>query len=68
MEQRIKRLLDEYRLSQKWLMHQLRKYGIKVDKTELSNILGESRKGPKVQNVLLVSMDILNRYGLSEWR
>lgn len=68
MGERVKELLRKYRLTQVWLLHQLKKYGIEADKSELSSILSESRSGPKTRNVLAISLEILNEYGMSKFR
>lgn len=58
----IRRKLQDNHLTSVWLINQLEQNGVRTDKGEMSNILNGSRKGPKVDEIILVSLDILQRY------
>lgn len=59
----IRTVLFDNRLPQKWLISKLEQNGISTDKTELSSVLAERRKGPKAKRILAVSWQILNDNG-----
>ncbi len=61
----IRRKLQDNHLTSVWLINQLEHLGINSNKTEMTNILSGSRKGPKVDEIIRVSMEILNRYEVS---
>lgn len=58
----IKSKLDEYSLTQAWLINQLYKRGIVTERSEFSAILSGTRSGKKVDDALKVSLEILNDY------
>ena len=64
MEKReeIKSLLRSNYLTQTWLIHNLERKGIKVDKTALSAILANARRGEKCDLVIDASLEILYDY------
>lgn len=64
----IRRKLQDNHLTSVWLINQLEQNGVNTDKTEMSNILTGSRKGPKVDEIIRVSLDILERYEKSMGR
>ena len=51
--------LCEQNRTQVWLIQQLRSHGIITDKTEMSSALAGSRHGPKVEDMLRISAEIL---------
>lgn len=61
----IRRKLQDNHLTSVWLINQLERNGIKTDKGEMTNVLNGSRKGPKVDDIIRVSLEILNRYEMS---
>lgn len=60
---RVKRQLTEYRLTQVWLIQQLGLRGMTTDKFEMSAILSNTRIGPKADEILRQSADVLDTYG-----
>lgn len=56
-------LLCQYHLNYFWLMCELEKIGISVDKSSLSAILTGRRKRKKAETVLNGSLQVLKRYG-----
>ena len=56
---RIRVALFEQNRTQVWLIQQLRSHGIITDKTEMSSALAGSRHGPKVEDMLRISAEIL---------
>lgn len=58
----IKRRLQQYRLSQVWLINQLRNRDLQTDKSEMSSLLSGSRVGAKSEYILLLSLEILDEY------
>ncbi|MDY6367402.1 MAG: hypothetical protein SPL13_02665 [Clostridia bacterium] len=58
----IKFTLSKNSLSQVWLINRLEERGITTDKAELSSALSGARHGTKINNILKVSMEILNEY------
>lgn len=58
----IRNQLSDNRLSFVWLIEQLRLRGIVTDKAELSSVFSGTRNGPKVENILTTSEQILNEY------
>lgn len=64
MEKReeIKSLLRSNYLTQTWLIHNLERKGVKVDKTALSAILANARRGEKCDLVIDTSLEILYDY------
>lgn len=59
---KIKRLLDDEELTQKWLMNQLRLRGINVEYTRLSHILNEQIKSEGCQHIIDTSAGIVDEY------
>lgn len=49
-------------LTNVWLVNQLEKRGVNIDKTVLVGAMNGSRKGPQVDTVIRVSLEILNDY------
>lgn len=49
-------------LTSVWLINQLEAHGVKTDKAEATNTLNGSRKGPKVDEIIRVSLEILEHY------
>lgn len=58
----IRFMLMRNSLTQTWLINMLEKAGVHTDKTELSSILAGRRKGPKVEIVIIKSLEILRDY------
>ena len=58
----IKVKLDDYSLTQAWLINQLSKRGIVTERSEFSAILSGTRTGNKVEEVLKASLEILEAY------
>lgn len=60
----IKAALERNRLTQTWLMHRLdRDFGIRVKKSQLSEILdGKRPLGPKTQRLIWICEGILEEY------
>lgn len=62
--ERVRVMLCLYHLSQAWLMYELEKRGISVDKSSLSDILsGRRRSGDKTEKVIDSALTILEKYG-----
>ena len=61
--EKVRVMLFRYHLSQLWLMHELEKNGISVDKSSLSEILtGRRKTGSKTEIVISGALSILERY------
>ena len=60
---RIRAKLGEYCLTNQWLMNELERSGVKVDKSTLSSALTGRIKGEKSQRIVLESLKIIARYG-----
>lgn len=60
---KIKLLLWEYELKNSWLILQLKKRGIDVDKSTMSEILNGRREGEKARVIVENSLDVLKWYG-----
>lgn len=58
----IKIRLLENRLTQAWLIYQLERLGISLDKSVLCDILSGRRKGKKADEVIENAESILNQY------
>lgn len=58
----IRVMLVKNLLTQTWLINQLEKVGIYADKTEISSILRGIRRGPKAENIISKSLEILKSY------
>ena len=58
----IKQQLSKNHLSSTWLIHRLKEIGLSVDKSSLSSILNDTRKGPKSVEVIEKSKVILDNY------
>ena len=59
---KIKLLLWEYDLKNSWLISGLKKRGIDVDKSTMSEILNGRREGEKARTVIENSLEILDLY------
>ncbi len=64
----IRRKLQDNHLTSVWLINQLEQNGVRTDRAELSTALNGSRKGPKVDKIMEVSLNILHRYEKSMGR
>ena len=53
-------------LTQKWLLERLSEQGISIDKTYLSHVLNHKRTGPRVDEILSKSAEILADYEQSQ--
>lgn len=62
MRKCIRQKLDDNFLTQTWLLHRLCDEGIKVEKTELSDVLRGSRFGPKSERIVAESAKIVKKY------
>lgn len=51
---RIKSQIHKHKLSYIWLINQLRMRGITTDKTEMSSVIAENRKGQKQKKLFNV--------------
>ena len=60
----VKQKLILYKLTGTWLIAQLADGGLDTDKFELSATLAGTRSGPKADEILRRSLDILNEYGV----
>ena len=60
--EKVRSLLCRYRLSQSWLLCELRKDGISVDKSSLSEILHGRRNRDKAEQVIEGALVILEKY------
>lgn len=61
--QKVKILLDEYCLTQKWLLQQINEVMISpVPKSTLSSALSGQRGGDKSEEVLVACIAVLERY------
>jgi len=60
---KVRILLCQYHLTYAWLMSELDKIGISVDKSSLSEILTGRRKRNKAVIVLDGSLEVLGKYG-----
>lgn len=62
--ERVRVMLCRHHLSQSWLMNELEKRGISVDKSSLSDILSGRRKGgSKTERIINGALTILEKYG-----
>lgn len=59
----VRMLLCRYHLTNGWLMCELEKIGIEVDKSSLSEILTGRRKRKKAETVINGALTILAKYG-----
>lgn len=59
---KIKLFMWENNLKNAWLMCELRKRGIIVDKSGLSEILNGRREGKKALDIIQKSMQIIEKY------
>lgn len=60
----VKGKLMLYKLTGTWLIAQLAKEGVELDKFELSTILGGAKKGARADEIIRRSLDILNEYAV----
>lgn len=49
-------------LSFAWLIQQLDRYGIAVDRTVMSAVMAGTRRGPKADSIIRKSVEILDDY------
>lgn len=61
--QKVKVLLDEYCLTQKWLLHEINKVMVEpVPKSTLSSALSGQRGGERSEEVLTACVAVLEQY------
>ena len=58
----IKDKVSSFALTYTWLIHCLSDEGLHTDKFEMSATLSGTRTGPKADNILRQSLDVLNKY------
>lgn len=58
----IKHKLEDYGLSSKWLILNLKKYHVYIDKSEMSSMLSGTRKGTKTDKVIRYANVIILYY------
>lgn len=58
----VREMLHRNCLSQTWLIRQLEQAGVQVDKSTMCSILKGTRTGPKCQEILQKSLEILQDY------
>jgi len=58
----IREKLAKFSLSQIWLINELEERGIVTDKTELCSVIKGTRRGPKSNEIITTSVDILTAY------
>lgn len=58
----IRNRLGDNRLTFVWLIDQLHMREIITDKTELSSVFAGTRNGPKAENIVATSAQILDEY------
>lgn len=58
----IRNRISNNRLTFVWLIDQLHLRGIVTDKTELSSVFAGTRNGPKAENIVATSAQILDEY------
>ena len=61
--EQIKDKVSRFTLTYTWLIHRLSDEGLLTDKFEMSATLSGTRIGPKADEILCRSLDILNEYG-----
>ena len=59
---KIRITISNHRLTHKWVIYQLHRRGIEVQKSEFSDYLNGLRKGPKADTVIGGAIDVLERY------
>ena len=59
---KIRIALAECGRTQVWLINKLRNCGIITDRTEMSSALNGARRGPKIDKMLKISIEILDKY------
>ena len=64
--QTVREGLEKYALSLNWLVRQIRLREITVDKTVLCSVLSGTRKGPKAEMLIKISLEIIEWYGKFE--
>ena len=62
LAQTIKEKIERFSLTFVWLVHRLADAGIFTDKFELSATLSCTRVGPKADEILRLSLEILDTY------
>ena len=62
LAQTIKEKIEKSSLTYVWLVHRLSDAGIYTDKFELSAVLSCTRIGPKADEILRLSLEILDTY------
>lgn len=60
--EQIKDKVSRFTLTYAWLIHRLSDEGLLTDKFEMSATLSGTRIGPKADEILCRSLDILNEY------
>ncbi len=58
----IRSRIKRYRLTNVWMIGQLKEHGIVTDKTELSSVYAGTRKGLKAEAIIKTSELILDDY------
>ena len=58
----IRERLIKHSLTFTWLINQLERKGIAVDKSEMSSVISGTRKGPKAEQIIRESAAILDEY------
>ena len=62
LAQKIRDKIEKSSLTYVWLVHRLSDAGIYTDKFELSAVLSCTRIGPKADEILRLSLEILDTY------
>lgn len=62
MGRAIKDMLSDNKLTNKWLINELKKYRVNTSESELSQVLSGNRLGFKADTILCTSTRILNDY------
>lgn len=58
----IRAKIKQYQLTYVWLVSRLSDEGLLTDKFEMSSVLSGTRIGPKADNILRLSLNILDTY------
>ncbi len=58
----VRALLQKHHLTNVWLINRLEEQGVITDKAELSSALSGTRRGNKVDRILVTSLEILDKY------
>ena len=62
LTRKIKESVERHSLTYVWLVQRLSDAGLYTDKFELSAVLSCTRRGPKADEILRLSLEILNTY------